>query len=113
MLTDLLFFFQSSIPTFRPVYCPTASLSGLGTIPVELSHTKPTGIISCLRVIIETEGMRALFRGLGPNLVGVAPSRAIYFGMYATAKTTLNKSGLIQSDSKLVHMAAACSAGRR
>ena len=57
--------------------------------------------------------MRALFRGLGPNLVGVAPSRAIYFGMYATAKTTLNKSGLIQSDSKLVHMAAACSAGRR
>ncbi len=28
-----------------------------------------------LRLIIEKEGLRSLFRGLGPNLIGVAPSR--------------------------------------
>ena len=27
------------------------------------------------RHIIKTEGIKSLFRGLGPNLVGVAPSR--------------------------------------
>lgn len=27
------------------------------------------------RHILETEGVQGLFRGLGPNLVGVAPSR--------------------------------------
>lgn len=27
------------------------------------------------RHIVETEGAKALFKGLGPNLVGVAPSR--------------------------------------
>lgn len=31
--------------------------------------------ISFCRTILEKEGMRSLFRGLGPNLVGVAPSR--------------------------------------
>lgn len=29
----------------------------------------------CFRSILEKEGPRSLFRGLGPNLVGVAPSR--------------------------------------
>lgn len=31
--------------------------------------------ISFCRAILEKEGVRSLFRGLGPNLVGVAPSR--------------------------------------
>uniref|UniRef100_A0A667HWW2 Solute carrier family 25 member 36 n=1 Tax=Lynx canadensis TaxID=61383 RepID=A0A667HWW2_LYNCA len=33
------------------------------------------GPLHCLKVILEKEGPRSLFRGLGPNLVGVAPSR--------------------------------------
>lgn len=43
------------------------------------------------RLIVETEGSRALFKGLGPNIVGVAPSRAIYFGAYSQTKASLNK----------------------
>lgn len=31
--------------------------------------------MSFCRAILEKEGIRSLFRGLGPNLVGVAPSR--------------------------------------
>uniref|UniRef100_A0A6I8NDZ6 Uncharacterized protein n=1 Tax=Ornithorhynchus anatinus TaxID=9258 RepID=A0A6I8NDZ6_ORNAN len=37
------------------------------------------GPLHCLKLILEKEGPRWLFRGLGPNLVGVAPSRLIGF----------------------------------
>ena len=30
-----------------------------------------------IRHIVETEGTKALFKGLGPNLIGVAPSRSV------------------------------------
>lgn len=32
-------------------------------------------IWNCIRHIINTEGPRAIFKGLGPNIIGVAPSR--------------------------------------
>ncbi|KAK3803604.1 hypothetical protein RRG08_023322 [Elysia crispata] len=44
-----------------------------------LAQTKPKqpshGLVLCLRHIVKTEGVRGLFKGLGPTLVGVAPSR--------------------------------------
>ncbi|CAH3190910.1 unnamed protein product [Porites evermanni] len=102
---------QSSVPTFRHVLCPTATGSGVWTIPVAISPTRPVGILSCLRHIIQTEGVVALFKGLGPTLVGVAPSRAMYFMVYANAKHALNNSGVVLRDSKLVHIGSALSAG--
>lgn len=45
---------------------------------------------SIYRYIVETEGSRALFKGLVANVVGVAPSRAIYFCAYSQAKTSLS-----------------------
>ncbi|KAJ8256501.1 hypothetical protein COCON_G00186530 [Conger conger] len=35
------------------------------------------GPLRCLKLILEKEGPRSLFKGLGPNLVGVAPSRYV------------------------------------
>nr|XP_061797659.1 solute carrier family 25 member 36-A-like isoform X2 [Nerophis lumbriciformis] len=67
------------------------------------------GLLHCLKLILEKEGPRSLFRGLGPNLVGVAPSRAIYFGAYSTAKEKLNN--VLEPDSTLVHMVSAGMAG--
>lgn len=78
---------------------------------MEISYSRPVGIMSCLKHIIQTEGMGALFKGLGPTLVGVAPSRAFYFTVYAKAKHTLNKSGVVLPESKFVHTGSACSAG--
>lgn len=69
----------------------------------------PPGPLHCLKLIFEREGARSLFRGLGPNLVGVAPSRAIYFAAYSTAKEELN--GVLEPDSTQVHMASAGLAG--
>ncbi|XP_055454243.1 solute carrier family 25 member 36 isoform X1 [Psammomys obesus] len=67
------------------------------------------GPLHCLKVILEKEGPRSLFRGLGPNLVGVAPSRAIYFAAYSNCKEKLN--GVFDPDSTQVHMVSAAMAG--
>uniref|UniRef100_A0A8B9Z3S1 Solute carrier family 25 member 36 n=1 Tax=Buteo japonicus TaxID=224669 RepID=A0A8B9Z3S1_9AVES len=62
-----------------------------------------------LRSILEKEGPRSLFRGLGPNLVGVAPSRAVYFACYSKAKERFN--GIFVPNSNIVHICSAGSAG--
>ncbi|CAH1240691.1 SLC25A36 [Branchiostoma lanceolatum] len=67
------------------------------------------GIVQCIRHIVENEGVLALFKGLGPNLVGVAPSRAIYFGTYAQAKKFFNRH--MKYESSAVHMCSAMTAG--
>ncbi|RZB39004.1 solute carrier family 25 member 36-A [Asbolus verrucosus] len=66
-------------------------------------------ILQCLRHIIKNEGPMALFKGLGPNLVGVAPSRAVYFATYSQAKLFWN--GLLPPDSPVVHVCSASCAG--
>ncbi|KQS69956.1 mitochondrial carrier protein Rim2 isoform X2 [Drosophila erecta] len=78
-----------------------------------ISSTTPKSIsiVQCLRHIVRNEGTRALFKGLGPNLVGVAPSRAIYFCTYSQTKNTLNSLGFVERDSPLVHIMSAASAG--
>ncbi|XP_061151192.1 solute carrier family 25 member 36-A-like [Syngnathus typhle] len=74
-----------------------------------VARVAPPGPLHCLKLIFEKEGLRSLFRGLGPNLVGVAPSRAIYFAAYSTAKEKLN--GVLEADSTQVHMVSAGMAG--
>ncbi|XP_042627761.1 solute carrier family 25 member 36-A-like isoform X2 [Cyprinus carpio] len=60
-------------------------------------------------LILEKEGPRSLFRGLGPNLIGVAPSRAIYFAAYSSSKERLNC--VLEPNSTQVHMMSAGIAG--
>lgn len=67
------------------------------------------GPLHCLKMILQKEGPRSLFRGLGPNLVGVAPSRAIYFAAYSTCKERLNH--VFAADSTQVHMISAGAVG--
>jgi len=70
------------------------------------------GVWTCLMHIWKHEGARGLYRGLGPNLVGVAPSRAIYFWSYSTAKKSLNNSlPKVNRDTPFVHVMSAFTAG--
>jgi solute carrier family 25 protein 33/36 len=70
------------------------------------------GVWDCLKHIWTNEGPRGLFRGLGPNLVGVAPSRAIYFWSYSTSKQAVNSRLPKQNrDTPFVHVISAASAG--
>lgn len=84
-----------------------------GTIAAEralqIAHSRSVGLYFCLRHIIQNEGPAALFKGLGPNLVGVAPSRAIYFFCYANSKKYLNT--VLNPDTPLVHIGSAVTAG--
>ncbi|XP_025833544.1 mitochondrial carrier protein Rim2 isoform X2 [Agrilus planipennis] len=74
------------------------------------SSPPPTmSLVQCLRYIITHEGPMALFKGLGPNLVGVAPSRAIYFCTYSKAKQLWNN--VLPPDTPVVHIFSAFCAG--
>uniref|UniRef100_T1ISF3 Mitochondrial carrier protein Rim2 n=1 Tax=Strigamia maritima TaxID=126957 RepID=T1ISF3_STRMM len=122
---------QSTVATFHNVYVhPNHASSSMVEFSsfaprssevliydAELSQSSPTpskpparmSIWGCLKYIVENEGPRALFKGLGPNLVGVAPSRAIYFCTYSRAKKIFNES--FSPDTPLVHMCSALCAG--
>uniref|UniRef100_A0A8C4R392 Solute carrier family 25 member 33 n=1 Tax=Eptatretus burgeri TaxID=7764 RepID=A0A8C4R392_EPTBU len=87
-----------------------ASVDG-NTVRFVRGHAPQTApsLLRCLQTIVEKEGMRSLFRGLGPNLVGMAPSRAIYFAAYSRAKDKF--STIFQPSSSLVHISSAACAG--
>jgi len=86
---------------------------GVHTVSVPDPPARKTlGVWACLRHIWMNEGPRGLFRGLGPNLVGVAPSRAIYFWSYSTSKQNLNNClPKPNRDTPFVHVVSAASAG--
>ena len=64
------------------------------------------------RFIFVNEGVPGLFKGLGPNLMGVFPSRAIYFWAYSTAKKNVNMSlPKPNRDTPFVHVTSAAIAG--
>lgn len=86
---------------FRP---QVVALSGYVAPP-----SRSIGLVQCLKHIVKHEGPLALFKGLGPNLVGVAPSRAVYFCTYSQAKLFWNS--LLPPESPVVHMLSASCAG--
>ncbi|XP_061492638.1 solute carrier family 25 member 33-like [Rhineura floridana] len=99
---------QSSSLALRPLCFPAVQMQGLSGTWIR--PALPTvGALELLRTILEKEGIRSLFRGLGPNLIGVAPSRAIYFAVYSGAKEKLNT--VLVPESKKVHMLSAACAG--
>uniref|UniRef100_A0A8C3DVG8 Uncharacterized protein n=1 Tax=Corvus moneduloides TaxID=1196302 RepID=A0A8C3DVG8_CORMO len=99
---------QSSQLALRPLCLPEIQLPGMSVRLVNPTPPSP-GVLQLLRAILEKEGVRSLFRGLGPNLAGVAPSRAIYFAAYSGVKERLNT--VLVPESKKVHMLAAACAG--
>ncbi|WWC68049.1 uncharacterized protein I206_101968 [Kwoniella pini CBS 10737] len=73
-----------------------------------------------IRRIGVEEGWKALYKGLGPSLVGIIPARAINFYFYPTSKAYLakqfpnapvEKAGQTAEDSPVIHLSAAVIAG--
>ncbi|KAM3835253.1 solute carrier family 25 member 36 isoform 1-T1 [Vipera latastei] len=73
------------------------------------SKAQQTDVKGKYMMILQNEGPRSFFRGLGPNLVGVAPSRALYFATYSKSKEIMNN--VFEPDSTQVHMTSAGVAG--
>ena len=57
------------------------------------------------------EGWRALFKGLGPNLIGVVPARAINFYAYGNGKRLISSYFNHGQEAAWVHLCAAATAG--
>ncbi|TQN69874.1 putative mitochondrial carrier, partial [Colletotrichum shisoi] len=61
--------------------------------------------------VYKIEGPRALFKGLGPNLVGVIPARSINFYTYGNGKRLIAEYGNDGNESAWVHLSAGLLAG--
>ena len=96
-------------------------ISAIATCPLEVLKTRAqvatatTGsvqqsfkVFSQMRGVVQREGVLGLWRGVMPNVMGVAPCRASYFGLYNEARNVLAANGVTGS---VVHLAAAASAG--
>ncbi|ORY29923.1 mitochondrial carrier [Rhizoclosmatium globosum] len=78
--------------------------------PIRLITDNIKSVGTALKTIRQQEGIFALWKGLGPNLVGVVPARAIYFSSYNHGKqfyTSLNGG----KETSIVHMLSAATAG--
>src|SRR5579859_5083897 len=63
------------------------------------------------RDIARDESPRALFKGLGPTLVGVIPARSINFFTYGNGKQMIAKGFNDGAENTYVHLTAAAIAG--
>ncbi|ORX78565.1 mitochondrial carrier [Basidiobolus meristosporus CBS 931.73] len=93
------------------LYKPTATMyshaqrSLVSTVGVHVVET-----FGILRSIRYHEGVRGLFQGLGPSLVGVVPARAINFAAYGNGKRILVEMNG-GKESSVIHLTAAATAG--
>lgn len=72
-------------------------------------HFRETfGIISN---VYKQEGFRSLFKGLGPNLVGVIPARSINFFTYGTTKQIYSRAFNNGEEAPWIHLISAATAG--
>jgi solute carrier family 25 protein 33/36 len=78
--------------------------------PLRATWMHVAGTMNSLHSIYVKEGITALWRGMGPTIVGVMPSRAIYFSTYATTKQLLSSLNDGQENS-LIHLSGALTAG--
>lgn len=101
-------FYQDQIATLRHArgIPPPAQL---GYLRSGLLHFTETFHI--LFSIHRVEGWRALFKGLGPNLTGVVPARAINFYTYGNGKRIISEKFNNGEETAWVHICAAINAG--
>ncbi|KAI0384536.1 mitochondrial carrier [Hypomontagnella monticulosa] len=81
----------------------------LGPMQSVTYHLRET--MQILRDVHRLEGWRALFKGLGPNLIGVVPARSINFYAYGTGKRAYSQWTGASPDNPAVHLASAVTAG--
>jgi len=87
--TDFWKFFAANMASG----CAAGGLSLLWVYPLDTARTllavRPefaTDTLSCVAKLYEYNGLRAVFSGLGPSIVGVAAYRGPYFAIFDTLK---------------------------
>jgi solute carrier family 25 protein 33/36 len=80
------------------------------TKTTELTGMIGTRTYKAFLEIWKHEGIRGLWKGIGPNLIGVGPSRAIHFSTYSGTKHFLTNT-LDFKESSGIHLTSAIVAG--
>ncbi|KAL8708257.1 MAG: hypothetical protein Q9220_006834 [cf. Caloplaca sp. 1 TL-2023] len=101
-------FYQSQIAASRNAK-GIPSPAQLGYFRSSVLHFTET--FQILFSIHRVEGWRALFKGLGPNLTGVVPARAINFYTYGNGKRIISDRFNGGQETAWVHICAAINAG--
>lgn len=65
------------------------TIRGHYTVATQSIYTCPNSLLQHGRSIMHVEGLRSFYKGLGPSLMGVVPSRALFFYSYDFAKKSL------------------------
>ncbi|KAF8329380.1 mitochondrial carrier [Cantharellus anzutake] len=109
---------QSDLFQKMPSYGHSFALAGA---PNTLTSPRLTGARGLLWNFVETghiirdiykyEGFSALFKGLGPTLVGVIPARSINFFVYGNGKQVIANKFNDGKENSIVHLIAAATAG--
>ncbi len=79
--------------------------------PVRVAFYHLSDTLRILGLVRSTEGTKALFKGLGPNLVGVVPARSINFYVYGNGKRLIAEHWNRGAEAPWVHTLAAAAAG--
>ena len=101
-------FYQKQLATSRAAR-GIAHLSQLSATRSAVLHITET--FQILFAIPRQEGWRALFKGLGPNLVAVIPAQAVKFYTYGNGKKIISKHLNDGRESAWVHLCAAATSG--
>ena len=72
------------------------------------SIVKKDGAVAVASYIFKNEGYKGFFKGVRPLLVGIVPTRAIYYWSYSISKKSLKE---FIGDSPLNHLSSAFFAG--
>lgn len=122
------------IPSIPPMYHSMIAGAGAGlvssiaTCPLDVIKTRlqassapaAESVKSLVATIWRTSGIRGMYRGLGPTILGYLPTWGIYFSVYDDIKDKLGKSigaglangqGTGTNEQWLVHILAAMTAG--
>lgn len=97
-------FYQTQLKASRAQH-----LAPMNPARAAVYHLKET--VSILAAVYRQEGPRALFKGLGPNLVGVVPARAINFFTYGNTKQFLTHRVNGGKETTWIHLGSAMLAG--
>lgn len=61
---------------------------------VARGHTGYLGVMDTVKSVLRQDGIRGLYRGLGPTILGYLPTWAIYFAVYDGIKTRFGDTSL-------------------
>lgn len=98
-------FYQAQLRVARAAHAQ----AGMNPLRAGMYHLSET--LQILSSVPKQEGWSALFKGLGPNLVGVIPARAINFYVYGNGKRLISEYLNHGQEAAWVHLSAAVVAG--